>query len=200
MASSPLFLVSEGEDFEIVQKSRVENTQPVSALKVDGTTGAVTMAGVAVSSATSTAAAVAANGTGILKATVTMTKANFTSLGAGVKSGAVAIATLPANARLVGYDLGEGAGFAAWDDSTHAAWRVSIGISTAATDTMAATSCKAGDSGFPKAGTAGVLGFSMAPQGGRALVATVDTAAAAVDINTLTAGNVTVNVFYTVLA
>lgn len=130
----------------------------------------------------------------VKKATVTLTAAAIVALGAATSGNINIGAALPAGARIVGFDLGEGT-FTGIDDATHATWNVSLGGAGAA-DIAANVNCSAGQSGFPKAGTAGALGFQMAPQGSQQLHAHVSST---VNMSTCTAGNVVVNVFYIIL-
>jgi hypothetical protein len=137
---------------------------------------------------------VAAGGLVVGSRSTTITLAQLQALGVGVKSHAFAIgAVLPANARILGNDIGE-TGLVLVDDATHATFSVELGGAGAA-DLAADVNVSAGQTGFPKAGTPGTLGVPMAPQGGQQLNATIHST---VDLNTVTVGNVPVKVWYTV--
>ncbi len=164
-----------------------------SPFVLDTQTPVFTQVGTAVGGAAVQSALTSVNAGVIYKRTVTLTNTTIAALGA-VTSGNIAIgAVLPAGARIVGYDIGEGS-FTGVDDATHATWNVSLGGAGAA-DIAANVNVSAGQTGFPKAGAAGTLGFPMAPQGGQQLNAHVSSS---VNMSTCTAGNVVVNVFYTV--
>jgi hypothetical protein len=129
------------------------------------------------------------------KVTVTLTNTTIAALGAATSGNINIGAALPANARIIGYDVGEGT-FTGVDDATHAVWNVSLGGAGAA-DIAANVNVSVGQSGFPKAGVAGALGYPMAPQGTQQLHAHVSST---VNMSTCTAGNVVVNVWYMVVA
>lgn len=163
-----------------------------------GQAAAVAAAGTATTqanAAAASAAAVAASNTGIVKRTVTITQAaDLAGLDAGVKSFAKNIgAILPANARYVSHELRVPA---ALSGGSVATGTLSVGVTGTATAIATATSVVS-SSGFPKQGTAGVKGYSMASLDGLQLIATVATD---VDLNALTGGSLAVDVFYIVLA
>lgn len=121
---------------------------------------------------------------------------DLAGLGVGVKTFAKNVgAALPANARLVGFDIGEGA-FAAFDDATHGTYVIAIGKSGATTDIQTGLNVAAGQSGFPKRGTDGGHGFTLAPHGGEQIQALITSS---VDLMTATAGSAVINIFYVVL-
>jgi hypothetical protein len=135
----------------------------------------------------------------VVKRTVTIdfTADAFSALTAGVKTFSKNIgAALPATARLMGYQVGEGT-FTAFDDATHGTYGLEIGTAGTAALVQASLDVKAGQTGFPKAGTAGVKGFDMAALASLQLVAKLTSS---VDLNTVTAGHVVVDVFYIPLA
>jgi hypothetical protein len=111
-----------------------------------------------------------------------------------VKTFTKQVGKIPANARLVGYSLGEGT-MVLFDDATHGTYGIELGVAATPAQIAASVSCKAGDTGFPKAGTAGALGFPGAPVGGLIVTAKLTSS---VDLNTATAGTCTINVFYSV--
>jgi len=145
-------------------------------------------------SASASAAAVAAANTGIVKRTVAITQASdLAGLGAGVKSFSKNVgAVLPANARFVGVDLKV---TSALSGGSVATGTVAVGVTGTANALVTATSVTSA-TGFPKAGTAGVKGYSMSSLDGLQLTVTVTTD---VDLNALTGGSVSVDVFYVVL-
>jgi hypothetical protein len=139
----------------------------------------------------------AAAGTTMWKASVTLTASSIAAKGA-VTSGSFALATMPANARLLGITIGEG--FVAVDDPTHATWTLTLtGLSSG--DLIAGQNVSAGQTGFPtgfgKEGfNQGPAVFVCAPVGGVTLTVGL---ASTVNLSTVTAGNVAVSFFYTVL-
>ena len=140
------------------------------------------------------AAAATVGLTGIVKSTVTITQASdLSGLANGTKSFAKNVgAVLPANARFVGVDL---CVTAALSGGGVATGTLAVGVTGTANAIVTATSVVS-SSGFPKAGTAGTRGYSMASLNGLQLTATVTTD---VDLNALTGGSVSVDVFYIVL-
>lgn len=130
----------------------------------------------------------------IQKRTGTLAFAVMSGLGGGVTTYQLALTggALPANARVAGFSISAMTGF---DDATHANFSIEIGIA-GTNDVMASTSVKAGDAAAPKAGTAASLGYFGAPAVGTPTIKLTG----AVDLNTLTAGSVTVELFFFVLA
>ena len=139
---------------------------------------------------------VVAGVSGAQKVTVTITAASLASFTTTSNTDIAIGAALPANARFLGASLGEGAftGFA--DPGSHT-WNIEIGGATAG-DICGNVNITSGQTGFPKIGTAGALGFPMAPQGGQQLHAHISMTGAALSL--ATAGNVTVSVWYLVVA
>ena len=134
----------------------------------------------------------------VVKRTCTIAQAaDLAGLGAGVKtfSKNVGVAT-PANARLVGWTIGEGS-FVAFDDATHGNFGLELGTAGSAASIMASLSVKAGATGIPGKGTAGADGFEFRSIASTQFVAKLTSS---VDLNTATAGSVVVNLFYLVLA
>ncbi len=150
--------------------------------------------------AAAVAAQVTANaGVGVVKRTVTLNYSadDFAALSAGVKTKTKAIgAALPANARYVGHVVGSGS-FTGFDDATHGTFTAKVGSSSDDDAIVSTVNVAAGQSGFPKAGTAGVRAFAQCP-----LYAEVHNLilTSSVDLNTATAGAITVDLFYLVLA
>lgn len=125
--------------------------------------------------------------------TIDFTTDAFSALANGTKTFSKNIgAALPANARLIGYSVGEGT-FTAFDDAAHGTYGLEIGTAGTAALVQASLDVKAGQTGFPKAGTAGVQGYLMSLHASEQLVAKLTSS---VDLNTVTAGHVVVNVFY----
>lgn len=130
----------------------------------------------------------------IQKVTCTITQAaDLAGLAGGVTSFNKNIgAALPANARIIGYEL---TGFTGFDDATHATYTAKAG-GASSTDLISTANVTTGQTGFPKPGTAGALGYAGAPQGGQQLVANISTT---VNLNTATVGAITFNVYYAVM-
>lgn len=130
----------------------------------------------------------------IQKRTGTLGFATMSGLAGGVTTYQLALTggALPANARVAGFSIAAMTGF---DDATHANFDAELGIA-GANDVMASTSVKAGAAAAPKAGTAASLGYFGAPAVGTPTIKLTG----AVDLNTLTAGSITVELFFFVLA
>lgn len=144
--------------------------------------------------------AIADAGMAVTKRTCTIDFApgadNFAGLAGGVKTFSKNIgAATPANARLVGWSIGET--ITPFDDATHGDFDLEIGTAGDPNAIMTSTSVKAGATNFPKNGTAGVAGFNMCPIASTQYVAKLTSS---VDLNTTTAGAIVVNLFYLVLA
>ena len=131
-----------------------------------------------------------------VKRTVTIAQvADLAGLGAGVKTFDKNVgAVLPANARILGATLETVTDF---DDATHGTYTTIVGTSAGGTQIGTSINVAAGQTGFPKAFTAGAGGFAYCPQGAAQLTARITSS---VDLNTATAGTMIVNVFYLVLA
>lgn len=139
-----------------------------------------------------------ANATAVVKRTVTITLANLTALLAGNKDQKFNVgAALPTNARVVGVDVGEGT-FTGFDNGGGGGTcTVKVGQNANSDDVMGAVNIATGQTGFPKQGTLGALGYRMAPLSGAQVTARIESN---VDLNTATAFNLVVNVFYVVEA
>jgi hypothetical protein len=145
--------------------------------------------------------AIADAGMAVVKRTCTINYApagdNFAALAGGVKTFSKNIgAQLPANARLVGWSIGESV-MTLFDDATHGDFGLELGIGGDANSIMASESIKAGTTGLPTKGTAGVDGFAMRSITAQQMIAKLTSS---VDLNTVTAGEISVNLFYIVLA
>lgn len=145
--------------------------------------------------------AIADAGMAVTKRTCTINYAvagdNFAALAGGVKTFSKNIgAVLPANARLIGWSIGESV-MTLFDDATHGDFGLEIGTAGDPNEIMASESIKAGTTGLPTKGTAGVDGFT-----GRSITAQqmIAKLTSSVDLNTATAGEISVNLFYIVLA
>jgi len=135
-------------------------------------------------------------GLGVVKRTVTITQAaDLAGLGAGVMTfdKNVGIA-LPANARVM---EATAEGVTDFDDATHGTFALTVGTSACGTQIGTSLNVAAGQTGFPKPFANGAGGFQFCPQGTAQLTVRLTSS---VDLNTATAGAVTVNVFYIVLA
>lgn len=122
-------------------------------------------------------------------------------LAAGVKSHAFLLGPrLPVGARMLNATIGEG-NFADFDDPSHALWRVKIGEGSGPTSICSGLAVSTGFVGFPKTplstGTVGARGVPALPISGQPIV-TIDTAAAAVDLNAITVGRVVIVLLYLV--
>lgn len=140
-------------------------------------------------------------GMAVVKRTCTINYApagdNFAALAGGVKTYSKNIgAATQADARLVGWTIGEGTPVL-FDDATHGNFGLEIGTAGDADSIMTSTSIKAGATTLPGKGTAGVDGFDMRSIASTQFIAKLT---GSVDLNTVTAGSVVVNLFYLVLA
>lgn len=130
---------------------------------------------------------------GAVKRTMQLPFATMSGLAPGAKTYILADADgdLPANARILGFSIAALTGF---DDATHGNFDLEVGVA-GANDVMASTSVKAGSAAAPRAGTAASKGYVGAPAVGTPSVKLTGS----VDLNTLTVGTVTVDLFYFVL-
>lgn len=133
-----------------------------------------------------------------VKRTCTITQAaDLAGLAGGVKTFSKNVgAAMPANARLLGVSMGEGT-LVAFDDATHGTFGLEVGTAGTAALLRSSQSVKAGDIAAAVPGTAGAGGFDFAPIGTLQIVAKLTSS---VDLNTATAGAITVNAFYLILA
>jgi len=143
-----------------------------------------------------TAQATADAGVGVVHRSASIDQAtDLVGLGAGVQTFSAPLgAAMAANARYFSHIVGTFTGF---DDATHAAYTLEIGSASNPDSVMTALNVAAGQSGFPKRGTAGVegvLAFGLAAEVYSAKLT------GAVDLNTATAGHVDVDLFFFVLA
>lgn len=129
------------------------------------------------------------------KISCTLTQAaDLAGLGAGVKTLAKNLGTLPTGARLLGWVIAEGSA-TMFDDATHGDFNLELGVAADPDAVMTSLSVKAGATGFPKTGTAGVKGFPMVLCGGFTIQALLT---GSVDLNTATAGSMTICLFYVI--
>lgn len=160
------------------------------------------VADAAIAAAATAAASAAVAGAALTHYSVTLdfTTDAFSALSAGVKTktkalGALGLA-LPANARFAGLVVGSGT-FVGFDDATHGTYVVKVGSTTDDDAILATANVAAGQTGFPKLGTVGVrglLGFPLYAE----VVNLILTSS--VDLNTVTAGTLTVDLLIQVLA
>lgn len=134
---------------------------------------------------------------GLVKRTVTVAF-NDGAFGAAATATINIGAILPANARIVGHELTT---FTAFQDLVDTiAVDVEVGENGGGADVdsvITSTNVRTGATGFPKAGTSGVKGYPLASESGEQIAIKFT---AGGNLNTLTAGSVTVNVFYIPLA
>jgi hypothetical protein len=140
----------------------------------------------------------AAGSISVQKRTVTIAFGDLSGLAGGVKTFTAAMGSaLPANARFVGVTIGEGT-FTGFDDGGGGGTAtLKVGSVSSDTNAVSTVNVATGQSGFPKAGTAGARGFDMAPLFAE-VYNTILTSNH--DLNTFTAGSVVVNLFFTVKA
>ena len=106
-------------------------------------------------------------------------------------------AALPANARLLGVSVGEGAFTGFNNDGGACTATASIEGTGGTADISAAVNIAAGQTGFPKIGAAGGQGYPMALHSSQQCTVTL---ASNVNLNTLDVGSVTIDLFYLALA
>jgi hypothetical protein len=136
-------------------------------------------------------------GAGIVKQSATITQAaDLAGLGAGAKTFDKNIgAALPAGAR---YVIVTAENVTDFDDATHGTFALVVGTSAGGNQVGTSMNVAAGQSGFPKAFTAGAsAGFLLAPLASAQLSVRITSS---VDLNTATAGAVTVKAFFINLA
>jgi hypothetical protein len=142
--------------------------------------------------------AVADAGIGAVKRTVTIGFADFAALGVADFTAIDVGAALPANARLLGYEIVDVTPFDDGGASVDVKIRIGVGVETSAimgdVDIDQAAAPIASTNGTP-----GARGYPMHNLGGETVIATVTTTNPA-HLAGLDAGAVTVNLFYCVLA
>ena len=134
----------------------------------------------------------------VVKISTTITLAMLQALGSTLKTHAFPVGTVPQGARILGYNVGEGS-FTALDDASHAAWRLRIGAAGGSDAAiMTNVSVAAGSASMPTQGTSALPYLPTPPITGADLnvIATIDTAAASISLHAMTAGLVTVNLYY----
>lgn len=176
-----------GDATSVAQVTDETNIATVTANLATVTTNLATVTASQVTDETNIAAL---QGQIIKKATVTITQAGDLSGIAATTFAKNLSQVLPVNARFVGVEL---AGFTGFDDATHASYTVSVGTSGTPTAIVNAANVAAGQGGFPKAGTAGANAFPGSSHSAETLQALIT---GGVNLNTATAGAITVNVFY----
>lgn len=130
----------------------------------------------------------------IQKRTVTIAYTNFAALANGVTSYEVDLgALIPAEARYLGHTIGES--FTGFTNGASATYVVKVGSDTDDDSIVTTVNVAAGQSGFPKAGTAGVQAFLMCPLTNEIYKAVITSSA---DLNDATAGSVDINLFFAV--
>ena len=128
-------------------------------------------------------------------ATVSLTLAQLQAAGAVTSQAFNMGGILPTGAQVLGHSVASATGGnPGLDDATHATWNATIG-GAAANDVVTTLNVSTGQTGFPKPGTSGTLGYTGAPQGGLQLALTVSST---VNLSTLTAGTLSASVLYTV--
>ncbi len=131
----------------------------------------------------------------ILQKRVVVAFGSFSGLGAGVKTFDVNVGTaLPANARVMAAIVGDFTGF---DDATHGTFTLTLGSSAGGNQVGTSLNIAAGQTGFPKPFSAGAQGYLLAAQSSTQLSARVTSS---VDLNTASAGSMSITVFYIVIA
>jgi hypothetical protein len=130
---------------------------------------------------------------GLIHKTLTIGFAQFASLLAGVKTFDASFAAFPANARLIAPPTLET--WTGFDDPAHGTYVLVVGTAAGGSQIATSQSVAAGQTNFPKAMTAGLQGYPMSSQSAATLSVRITGSA---DLNTATAGAVTVNLFYTV--
>lgn len=126
--------------------------------------------------------------------TVTIGFAAFAALAAGVKTYDVNLgAVLPTGAVLLAPP--QLSGFTGFDDAAHGTYAAIVGTTTGGNDIATTQSVAAGQTNFPKVMTAGTAGFPMSALGAAQAKVRITSS---VDLNTATAGAVTVSFRYAV--
>ena len=117
---------------------------------------------------------------------------DFADLANGVKTLTKDLgASLPAGARLLGVSVAET--WTGFDDPAHGTYGIEIGTGGDADAVRTSVDVAAGASGLPASGTAGVIGYDCASLGGLQLKVKLTSNK---DLNTVTAGQVRVDLFY----
>lgn len=140
--------------------------------------------------------AVANAGIGVIKRTVTIALGDVSGLADGVMSVTKALSggALPANARFAGVVARSLTGFT--NSGGGATYTLKVGGADD-DEIIASLNVATGQTGFPKTGTLGVAGFMMCP-----LAAEVKNAilTSNTELNDVSAGSITIDLFYLVLA
>ncbi len=130
----------------------------------------------------------------IQKRTVTIAYTDFAALANGVTSYEVDLgALIPAEARYLGHTIGES--FTGFTNGASATYVLKVGSDTDDDSIVTTVNVTTGQSGFPKAGTAGVQAFLMCPLTSEIYKVVITSSA---DLNDATAGSVEVNLFFAV--
>jgi hypothetical protein len=128
------------------------------------------------------------------KRTVTIAFTDFADLAEGVTSHEVDLgAVLPDDARYLGHTIGES--FTGFSDGATATYVLKVGSDSDDDSIVTTVNVAAGQTGFPKTGTAGVEAVLMRPLANETYKVVITSSE---DLNTATAGSVKVNLFYTV--
>jgi hypothetical protein len=130
----------------------------------------------------------------IKKRTVTIAYTEFSGLSASVKtfSKNVGSGALPSGAHLVGVSFGTFTGF---NDGAAATYTAKLGSTSDDDGIVSTINLAAGQTGFPKAGTAGAIGVPAAPLYAEQPALVITSSA---DLNTATAGAITCTLLYVV--
>jgi hypothetical protein len=130
----------------------------------------------------------------VQKRSVTIGFANFAALAGGVKTFDVNVGlALPVGARVIGCSS---EGFTGFDDALHGTYVAVLGVTTGGNEIATSLNIAAGQSGFPKVMGAGAAGFVGALNSAAQLKARVTSSS---DLNTATAGAITLNALFTML-
>jgi len=137
--------------------------------------------------------------TAVVKKTVSLVLADLTGLAGGDQDHKFNVgAALPANARILSVDVGEGT-FNGFDNGGGGGTcTVKVGSNGNSDDIMGSVNVATGQTGFPKQGTPGAkFAFPLFPHGAGQVTARIQSN---VDLNTATAFDLTINVWYIVQA
>jgi hypothetical protein len=189
-------LVANGALFAPMSNSTIATAQALAAkMRAKGDSGLAVDAVMMDAYDTVQAATEAADTASKLqKRSVTIAFGAFSGLSGGTKTLTVAdtAGALPTGARVMGVSIESFTGF---DDATHGTYTVECGVA-ATNDAMAATSVAVGAGAAPKVGTIGAKGFIGCPVSGTFQAKITG----GPDLNTATAGTVTVALLFTTLA
>lgn len=158
-----------------------------SAAKVRYGTGPLPIPG---PTAAASASAVAAANSAGREATFAAAFGDFAALGAGVKTKDYTV-TFPTGARMQSLPVAEG--FTGFDDAAHGTYTATLGTSAGGNQIGTSINLATGQTGFPKAMTAGASALLNRDIGGETWTLRITSS---VDLNTVTVGAVTVKAAY----